>query len=595
MNAMTRATSSGSPPRASKGTTAPRSLRFSGSCSANCSVMIAPGPTAFTRIPNGPRSSAAARVNASTPPFVASYAAMLRCARAPPNEVRFTTLPPFRCSTMRFAARCVQRYTLRRFDRTTSSQCWASIARRWAFGSDHAALFTSTSTVPNARSVSSNSRPTSRSSPTSAATAIASWPSPSIASTIGASRPRSVRPWTTIRAPSAARRRAVAFPMPRLEPVTIATLPSRRIRVPARRGRRDLEPLEDRAELGALVERKLAERRSHPTGAVTEQLHRGLHDRDLEPAPPLAQVVERAHGALVETSEVAELAAAGEAVELERRLGPEAGQRGGEPLGAGREVRPDHVVARAGEPDEPLRAEPVAHVLAQPLEQPHVPAAVLERDEVRDLPREPLELRRRERHAVTRVDRDAEARRRGDVPVIGVETLAVGVRVVRRQHEDAVRAGPLGAAREVRGHAWPEAHAGDHRHATVGRLDRGGDRRGALVGGEAEQLARAARRDERVHPAGGEPARVRADGVEVDRSVAGIRGDREGEDAAQRRPERRGLARDERAGHRRTRTTMFVGLTNRSAASSSATLIATYTTAIASICWLGRMPGANAA
>src|SRR5438093_841976 len=282
-------------------------------------------------------------------------------------------------------------------------------------------------------------------------------------------------------------RSAVAFPMPRLDPVTTATLPSSRMhRSATRRGGRHAQALQDETDLLTLVSRQVAERWAHRPGGMAEELHGDLHDGHLEAPPALAEVVERSNDVLVELCEPAVVRGTGETVELERGLGPEARERRGEALRPRREVRTHHVVPRAGEPDEPLRAEALAHVLAQPLEQAHV----------------------------------------------------------RR---------------------------------------------------EAEQLAGAARRDERVHPATREPARVRVDRGEVDRAVVGVRRDREREHAAEERSQGSRGRRREDPRHRRTRTTMFVGFTKRSAASSSTRLVAMYTTAIASICWLGRMPGAKAA
>ena len=202
---------------------------------------------------------------------------------------------------------------------------------------------------------------------------------------------------------------------------------------------------------------------------------------------------------------------------------------------------------------------------------------------------------RRERHAVARIDREAERGRVRDLPVIGDERVGVGMRVVRREDEDAVGAVPLGLARKVGGHARTEPDARDHRHAARRCLDGGPNYRGALLGREAEELARPAGRDECVHTAARQPARVRAHRVEVDRAVGGVRRDRERQDATEERAERGGIGRHEGAAHRRTRTTMFVGFTKRSAARRRTRLVAMYTTAIASICWLGRIPGANAA
>src|SRR2546425_5239783 len=195
-------------------------------------------------------------------------------------------------------------------------------------------------------------------------------------------------------------RSAVAFPMPRLEPVTTATLPSSRMHGSAtRRGGRPAQALEDETDLLALVSRQVTEWRPHRSRGMTEELHGDLHDSHLEAPPALAEVVERSDDTLVELCEPAVVRGTGETVELERGLGPEARERRGEALRPRREVRTDHVVARAGEPDEPLRAEALAHVLAQPLEQAHVAAAILEGDEVRDLAGEPLQQGRRERDA----------------------------------------------------------------------------------------------------------------------------------------------------------------------------------------------------
>src|SRR5439155_1358364 len=184
---------------------------------------------------------------------------MLRCARAPPNDVRFTTLPAFPRSTRMFAKRCVVRYTLRRFDRMTSSQRLGPISRRWPLGSDQAALFT-------------------------------------------------------------------------------------------------------------LVRPRFAEGWAHRPGGVPRELHGDLEDGRLEAQPALAEVVERSNDVLVELCEPPVVRGTGETVELERGLAPEARERRGEALRPRREVGTHHVVPRAGEPDEPLRAQALARVLPQPLE-----------------------------------------------------------------------------------------------------------------------------------------------------------------------------------------------------------------------------------
>ena len=101
------------------------------------------------------------------------------------------------------------------------------------------ALFTTTSMRPKRSRVASIKRSTSSRFPASAGTASAGAPRASSSFT-AASRRAASRPETTTEAPSSASDRAMARPMPRPPPVTIATFPARalasvRSRGPARR------------------------------------------------------------------------------------------------------------------------------------------------------------------------------------------------------------------------------------------------------------------------------------------------------------------------------------------------------------------------
>src|SRR2546428_3400604 len=129
---------------------------------------------------------------------------------------------------------------------------------------------------------------------------------------------------------------------------------------------------------------------------MTEERHRRLHHRDLVAAAALSKFMDRPNDAAMVVGEAGLIAVPRQAVELERGLGPEAGQRRRESLGADREVRRDEVVADAGEPHQTLRAETLHDVLPKALEEAHVAAAVLEADEGGDGAREPLHLFRAE-------------------------------------------------------------------------------------------------------------------------------------------------------------------------------------------------------
>ena len=99
----------------------------------------------------------------------------------------------------------------------------------------HAALLTRMSIGPNAARASSTTRAHASRSRRSATSGTASPPSAWMAATVACNEPATrlspslrVRATHATRAPSAARPRAIASPMPRLAPVTIATLPCSR-------------------------------------------------------------------------------------------------------------------------------------------------------------------------------------------------------------------------------------------------------------------------------------------------------------------------------------------------------------------------------
>ena len=166
------------------------------------------------------------------------------------------------------------------------------------------------------------------------------------------------------------------------------------------------------------------------------------------------------------------------------------------------------------------------------MEQSHVAAPVLEADEIRHVAREPFELFGAEHGAVARVHEHAEGGRVGDRRDVPKERVGIRMRVVRRHHEDPGGAGALRLARELRSDARTETDSRDHRDPAVRRVDGGRDDRGAFGGAEPEQLARAARRDERVDPARGEPPGVRAESLLVERAIRVVRRDREREHSA---------------------------------------------------------------
>src|SRR6266404_5818645 len=184
---------------------------------------MGPGWTLLTVMPLLPTSLDNAWVNIFTAPFVAAYATSPGVeTRSPTADPVMMMRPPF---FMCFSAACVAAIaprTLMSITRSISS----SVVVSKVFGIAVPALFTSTSSRPKVATVFSTAPLTASTSAASAWIAIAFPPSSSIAFTTADAALASFAYVIATLAPSAARRLAIAAPMPREPPVTTATLPA---------------------------------------------------------------------------------------------------------------------------------------------------------------------------------------------------------------------------------------------------------------------------------------------------------------------------------------------------------------------------------
>src|SRR5215472_5891785 len=166
------------------------------------------------RIPSGPWSMAIALVRASTAPFDAVYAARRGSAQKPSiEETLMMEPPPARRSSG--SACLVHRKTLRTLTAMTWSH-WVTDVSSTRASSSTAALLTSTSRRPNARSTSCIMSTTSCSLLTSPASRKTSPETTGVVE----------RLTVAMRAPSRWNRSAIARPIPRDPPVMSATLPA---------------------------------------------------------------------------------------------------------------------------------------------------------------------------------------------------------------------------------------------------------------------------------------------------------------------------------------------------------------------------------
>ena len=185
------------------------------------SVATVPGAIALARMPSGASSAAIARVIASSALFADTYIETnWPCVNTP----AVMTLMIDACSLARRwgSASCTKNNGPRRF----ASQDFESasvVIVPMGIASGLAALLTTMSTPPNSATVAATSAASCSGSPTWVGTDRADPPSSRISVTAASHAP-AFRLATTTFAPIAANPCAIARPMPRLPPVTIAVL-----------------------------------------------------------------------------------------------------------------------------------------------------------------------------------------------------------------------------------------------------------------------------------------------------------------------------------------------------------------------------------
>src|SRR3954451_17216358 len=188
-------------------------------------VMIAPGQTAFTRIPSLAYSTAAFFVRPPMPCLLAVYALSSRTARSPAFEDVLTIAPP-PSSSMRRIWCFIPRNVPRRFTAMTRSKSSSSVSCR-SLCTPMPALLWAKSSRPWRWTTASTTFAQSSPRVTSQATKSASPPASRIVRTVSSPPARSTSATITA-APSCAKRMAQARPMPLAAPVTRPALPCTR-------------------------------------------------------------------------------------------------------------------------------------------------------------------------------------------------------------------------------------------------------------------------------------------------------------------------------------------------------------------------------
>ncbi len=155
--------------------------------------------------------------------------------------------------------------------------------------------------------------------------------------------------------------------------------------------------------------------------------------------------------------------------------------------------------------------------------------AVLETDQVGAAIGQDGQRLGRELADVAVVDDDAELHALAHGFHVGDQAFLAGFGQVVRQQQDAVGTGLLGRLRALDGKARGAARARDDRHLAAAGVHRGLDDAGVLVSGEREELARAARGEQRGGAVGGQPLQALGVGPGVEVAVGVEVGQREGQ------------------------------------------------------------------
>src|SRR5438132_7591456 len=181
---------------------------------------------ALAVIPCRPHSRAAVRVSAAMPALAALYSPRPASPRSAASDTMLMMRPQPRAAMRVRAAHIAHHvpFTPLVHDR---SNCSSGMSSSGARAPKPCALLTSTSTLPQRRTVSSTARSTSSRRPTSATSASASPPAARISCAVRSAR-CSFSSATHTRAPSRANRSAIPRPMPWPAPVTSATLAASR-------------------------------------------------------------------------------------------------------------------------------------------------------------------------------------------------------------------------------------------------------------------------------------------------------------------------------------------------------------------------------
>src|SRR4051812_21308173 len=186
------------------------------------SVLNAPGRMQLTRT-LGASASANPTVNALSPAFAAAYGNSPTLASSEPIVLTLM-IEPEPASYMRWPARTPNRNGPLRFTPTTLSKRSSVIDVRSGYSGDIPALFTNTSHLPKCSYTVSTSWLHSSQWPTCTATGNAVRPVSASTSLASASQLSSLRLAMTTSAPAAANPLIIDRPIPRLPPVTTATL-----------------------------------------------------------------------------------------------------------------------------------------------------------------------------------------------------------------------------------------------------------------------------------------------------------------------------------------------------------------------------------
>ena len=288
-----------------------------------------------------------------------------------------------------------------------------------------------------------------------------------------------------------------------------------------------LPDIQEGADLFAVRWREIDEGRTDRSAREADEFHHRFHGGHFVAFSESANGVEREDVFFHESCELGSIAGGGCLMEEQGEFGSDVGDAGSEGADADGIIAWDEIIAGAADPEEAI-----TDGVLNEFESADTSLAIFPRDEVGEAG-EVLDLGGGEGGPIAAVDDHSEGAGAGDGFIIGVQSLPIGLGIVRWKGEDAAGAGGCGLACHFGREGVVEADSGDDGHFAVGRGDGRANDFEMFGRGERVKFAGAAGGDDGAEGMPEQSSQIIFEAIEVERKIFLEGGDWKSDDAGE--------------------------------------------------------------